>query len=91
MQLDKHAGFNLHQAAVIEGQYDVALKAHGLPSYRSIKGLYYECAKDNSRQTKLQWATCSDDEEQAVELVLNDGAAINARGSDNDYTELHCK
>ena len=28
MQLDKQAGFNLHKAAVIEGQYDVVLKAH---------------------------------------------------------------
>ena len=88
MQLDKQAGFNLHKAAVIEGQYDVVLKAHGLPSYKSIKGFYNECAKDNSRQTKLQWATCNDDAEQAVELVLNDGAAINYRASDNDYTVL---
>ena len=88
MQLDKQAGFNPLQADVLNDAYDIFLKAHGLPSYKSIKRLYNECAKDNSRQTKLQWATCNDDAEQAVELVLNDGAAINARASDNDYTVL---
>ena len=74
--------------AVLKDEYDIVLKAHGLPSYKSIKRLFSGCAKDNSRQTKLQWATCNDDAEQAVELVLNDGAAINARGADNDYTVL---
>ena len=86
--MDKKAGFNLLQAAVLEDEYDIVLKAHGLPSYKSIKRLYSECAKDNSRQTKLQWATCNDDAERAVELVLNDGAAINYRASDHDYTVL---
>ena len=86
--MDKKAGFNLLQTAVLEEEYDIVLKAQGLPSYKSIKRLYIECAKDNSRQTKLQWATCNDDAEQAVELVLNDGAAINARASGNDYTVL---
>ena len=86
--MDKKAGFNLLQAAVLEEEYDIVLKAQGLPSYKSIKRLYNECAKDNSRQTKLQWATCNDDAEQAVELVLNDGVDINARASDNDYTVL---
>ena len=87
--MDKKAGFNLLQAAaVLEEEYDIVLKAQGLPSFKSIERLYNECAKDNSRQTKLQWATCNDDEEQAVELVLNDGVDINARASDNDYTVL---
>ena len=74
--------------AVLKDEYDIVLKAHGLPSYKSIKRLFSGCAKDNSRQTKLQWATCNDDAEQAVEIVLNDGAAINARGADNDYAAL---
>ena len=82
--MDKKAGFNLLQAA----EYDIVLKAQGLPSYKSIKRLYNECAKDNSRQTKLQLATCNDDAEEAVELVLNDGVDINVRASDNDYTVL---
>ena len=86
--MDKKAGFNVLQVAVLEEEYDIVLKAHGLSSYKSIKRLYNECAKDNSRQTKLQWATCNDDAEGAVELVLNDGAAINDRASDHDYTVL---
>ena len=86
--MDKQAGFHPLQAAVLKNKYDIVLKAYGLPSYKSIKGLYNECAKDNSGQTKLQVATCNDDAEQAVELILNDGAAINARVSGNDYTVL---
>ena len=74
--------------AVLKDEYDIVLKAHGLASYKSIKRLFSGCAKDNSRQTKLQWATCNDDAEQAVEIVLNDGEAINARGADNDYAAL---
>ena len=45
-------------------------------------------AEDNSRLTELLWGTCSDDAEQAVELVLNDGVDINAPGSDNGCTAL---
>ena len=86
--MDKQAGFHPLQAAVLKNKYDIVLKAYGLPRYKSIKGLYNECAKDNSGQTKLQWAKCNDDAEQAVELILNDGAAINARASGNDYTVL---
>ena len=58
------------------------------PSYYSIERLYNERAKDNSRLTELQWATCHDDVEQAVEFVLNDGVDINAPGSNSDWTAL---
>ena len=43
-----------------------------------IKRIYETLAEDNSRLTELLWGTCSDDAEQAVELVLNDGIDINA-------------
>ena len=122
--MDEQSGFNLLQAAVLDGEYNIVLNAHGLlenfveemelvktegnakhfpgktavdilslkkirkPSHDSIEILYNEWAKDNSSLTELQWATCHDDAEQAVELVLNDGVDINAPGSDNDYTAL---
>ena len=59
------------------------------PSHHRIERLYKEWAKDSSRLTELQWATCHDDEEQAVEFVLiNDCVDINAPGSNNDWTAL---
>ena len=57
-------------------------------SHDSIERLYHEWAKEYSRLTELQWATCYDDAELAVELVLNDGVDINAPGSDDDCTAL---
>ena len=122
--MDKQSGFNLLQAAVLDGEYNIVLNAHGLldniikemelvttgnnakyfpgktavdilsrttrrkPSHDRIERLYKEWAKDNSRLTELKWGTGNDDAEQAVELVLNDGVDINARGSDNDWTAL---
>ena len=122
--MDEQSGFNLLQAAVFEGEYNIVLKAHGLlenfveemelvktrnnakvfpgktagnilslkkrrkPSHDSIERLYNGWAKEYSRLTELQWATCHDDAEQAVELVLNDGVDINASGSDDDCTAL---
>ena len=122
--MDKQSGFNLLQAAVLDGEYNIVLNAYGLldniveemelvttgnnakdfpgttavdilslikrrkPSHYSIKRLYNEWAKDNSRLTELQWATCHDDVEQAVEFVLNDCVDINASGSNNDWTAL---
>ena len=122
--MDKQSGFNLLQAAVLDGEYNIVRNAHGLlddiieemelvttgnnakyfpgktavdilsliklrtPSHDRIERLYKEWAKDNSRPTELQWGTCNDDAEQAVEFVLNDGVDINARGSDNDWTAL---
>ena len=122
--MDKQSGFNLLQAAVLDGEYNIVLNAHGLlddiikemelvttgnnakyfpgktavdilsltkrrtPSHDRIERVYKEWAKDNSRLTELQWGTCNDDAEQAVEFVLNDGVDINARGSDNDWTAL---
>ena len=55
---------------------------------KGLYRIYEECAEDNRRLTELQWGTCIDDAEQAVELVLNDGVDVNASGSDNDYTAL---
>ena len=122
--MDEQSGFNLLQAAVFEGEYDIVSKAAGLldnfvkemeltktgnnaknfpgktavdilslterekRNHNHIRRLYKECAKDNSRLTELQWGTCNDDAEQAVELVLNDDVDINAQASDNDYTAL---
>ena len=122
--MDKQSGFNLLQAAVLAGNYEIILKASGLldnfvnemenretgdnsevfafdmlPRLRTskryhvvpnhaIKTLYEECAENNRRLNELQWGTCIDDAEQAVELVLNDGVDVNASGSDNDYTVL---
>ena len=122
--MDKQSGFNLLQAAVLDGEYNIVRNAHGLlddiieemelvttgnnakyfpgktavdilslikirtQSHDRIERLYKEWAKDNSRLTELQWGTCNDDAEQAVEFVLNDGVDINARGSDNDWTAL---
>ena len=125
MQVDKQSGFNLLQAAVLDGEYNIVLNAHGLldkivdemelvttgnnakefpgktavdilslikrrkPSHHRIERLYNKCAKDNSRLTELQWATCHDDAEQAVEFVLkNDCVDINAPGSNSDWTAL---
>ena len=112
------------QAAVLEGKYDIVLKANGLlenfleemehrktgnnaegfpgktavdilslalgtkSSHYSIERFYKNWAENNSRLTELQWGTCNDDVEQAVEFVLSDGVDINARASDNDYTAL---
>ena len=122
--MDEQSGFNRLQAAVLDGEYNIVLNAHGLlenfveemelvktggnakhfpektavdilslkkirkPSHDRIERLNNEWAKDNSRLTELQWATCHDDAEQAVELVLNDGVDINAPGLDNGYTAL---
>ena len=125
MQVDKQSGFNLLQAAVLDGEYNIVLNAHGLldkivdemelvttgnnakefpgktavdilslikrrkPSHHRIERLYNKCAKDNSRLTELQWATCHDDAEQAVGFVLkNDCVDINAPGSNSDWTAL---
>ena len=122
--MDKQSGFNLLQAAVLDGEYNIVLNANGLLdniveemelvttgnnakdfpgktavdilslikrrtlSHHRIEALYNEWAKDNSRLTELQWATCNDDVEQAVEFVLNDGVDINALGSNSDWTAL---
>ena len=124
MQVDKQSGFNLLQAAVLDGDYNIVLNAHGLLdnivdemelvttgnnakyfpaktavdilslikrrklSHHRIERLYNEWTKDNSRLTELQWATCHDDVEQAVEFVLNDCVDINAPGSNSDWTAL---
>ena len=120
--MDKQSGFNLLQAAVLDGEYNIFLNTHDLldtfleemelvttgnnpkefpgktavdilslikrrkPSHHRIERLYNEWAKDNSRLTELQWTTCHDDVEQAVEFVLNDGVDINAPGSNSDWT-----
>ena len=122
--MDKQSGFNLLQAAVFEGKYNVVSKIRGLldnfveemrlvttgnnakifpgktavdillliesrkPSHFGIERLYNEWAKEYGRLTELQWATCHDDVEQAVELVLNEGVDINNPVSDNDCTAL---
>ena len=122
--MDEQSGFNLLQAAVFEGEYDIVLKAAGLLdnfvkemeltktgnnaknfpgktafdilslierkllNHYGIRRLYEECAKDNSRLTELQWGTCNDDAEQAVELVLNDDVDVNAQASGKGYTAL---
>ena len=118
--MDEQSGFNLLQAAVLEGEYNIVLEASGLlvnfleemeytktgnnakgfsgktavdilslvkgtkSNHYSIERLHKKLAENNSRLTELQWGTCNDDAEQAVELVLNDGVDINASGSDND-------
>ena len=122
--MDKQSGFNLLQAAVLDGEYNIVLNAHGLldkivdemelvttgnnakefpgktavdilslikrrkPSHHRIKRLYDKWAKDNSSLTELQWTTCDDDAEEAVEFVLNDGVDVNAPGSNSDWTAL---
>ena len=122
--MDEQSGFNLLQAAVLDGEYNIVLNAYGLldniveemelvttgnnakelprkttvdilslikrrkPTHHRIERLFNEWAKDNGRLTELQWATCHDDVEQAVEFVLNDGVDINAPGSNNDWTAL---
>ena len=122
--MDEQSGFNLLQAAVLEGEYNIVLEASGLlvnfleemeytktgnnakgfsgktavdilslvkgtkSNHYSIERLHKKLAENNSRLTELQWGTCNDDAEQAVELVLNDGVDINASGSDNDCTTL---
>ena len=122
--MDKQSGFNLLQAAVLDGEYNIFLNTHDLldtfleemelvttgnnpkefpgktavdilslikrrkPSHHRIERLYNEWAKDNSRLTELQWTTCNDDAEQAIELVLNDGVDINAPVSNNNWTAL---
>ena len=122
--MDEQSGFNLLQAAVFEGEYDIVSKAAGLLdnfvkemertktgnnaknvpgktafdilslierrkfNHYLMKDFYEECAEDNSRLTELQWGTCNDDAEQAVELVLNDDVDINARASYYGCTAL---
>ena len=123
--MDKQSGFNLLQAAVLDGEYNIVLNAHGLldnfleemelvttgnnakefpgktavdilslikrrkPSHNRIERLYNEWAKDDSRLTELQWTTCNDDAELAVEFVLQyDCVDINAPGSNSDWTAL---
>ena len=122
--MDEQSGFNLLQAAVFEGEYDIVSKAAGLLdnfvkemeltktgnnaknfpgktavdilslmerkelNHYHIEEFYEECAKDNSRLTKLQWATCIDDAELAVECVVNVNVDINARASDNESIAL---
>ena len=121
--MDEQSGFNLLQAAVFKGKYNIVLKASRLfdnfveemeltktgknakefigktavdllslrkrknPLHSDIKRIYEKLTKQ-SRLTELQWSTCNDDVEQAVELVLNDGVDINAPGSNNDCTAL---
>ena len=121
--MDKQSGYNLLQAAVLDGEYNIVLNAHGLldnfleemelvttgnnakefpgktavdilslikrrkPSHHRIERLTNEWAI-TSRLTELQWATCHDDVEKAVEFVLNDGVNINAPGSSSDWTAL---
>ena len=121
--MDEQSGFNLLQAAVSEGKYNIVLKASRLfdnfveemeltktgknakefigktavdllslrkrknPLHSDIKRIYETLTKQ-SRLTELQWSTCNDDVEQAVELVLNDSVDINAPGSNNDCTAL---
>ena len=121
--MDEQSGFNLLQAVVFEGKYNILVKASGLfdnfveemeltktgenakefirktavdllslrkrknPLHSDIKRMYEKLTKQ-SRLTELQWSTCNDDVEQAVELVLNDGVDINAPGSNNDCTAL---
>ena len=53
-----------------------------------IKRIYEKLAEDKRKLTELQWATCYDDAEQAVEVVLNNGVDINTFGSDNELTTL---
>ena len=121
--MDEQSGFNLLQAAVFEGKYDIVLKASRLfdnfveemkltktgknakefigkpavdllslrkrknPLHSDIKRNYEKLTKQ-SRLTELQWSTCNDDVEQAVELALNDGVDISAPGSTNDCAAL---
>ena len=66
----------------------LSLRKRTNPFHVDIKRIYETLAEDNSRLTELLWGTCSDDAEQAVELVLNDGVDINAPGSDNGCTAL---
>ncbi|CAH3029001.1 unnamed protein product, partial [Porites evermanni] len=124
LQVDKQSGFNLLQAAVLEGKYDIVLKANGLlenfleemehrktgnnaegfpgktavdilsfvlgtkSSHYSIERFYKNLAENNSRLNELQWGTCNDDVEQAVEFELSDGANVNAQRKDDKVTPL---
>ena len=59
------------------------------PSHHRIERLYNEWAKNDSRLTELQWTTCNDDAEEAVDFVLKyDCVDINAPGSNSDWTAL---
>ena len=66
----------------------LSLRKRTNPFNVDIKRIYEKLAEDKSRLTELQWGSCNDDAEQAVELVLNDGVDINASGSDRSYPAL---
>ena len=66
----------------------LSLRNRTNPFHIDIERIYEKLAEDKSGLTELQWGTCSDDAEQAVELVLNEGVDINDSGSDNDWTAL---
>ena len=66
----------------------LSLRKRTNPFHFHIEKIYEKLAEDKSGLTELQWGTCNDDAEQAVELVLNDCVDINASGSDNDLTAL---
>ena len=102
--MDEESGFNLLQAAVFEGKYNIVLKASGVfdnfveemeltktgknakefigktavdflslkkrtdPFHVDIERIYQKLVEDHSRLTELQWGTCNDDAEQAIEL-----------------------
>ena len=66
----------------------LSLRKRTNPFHPAIKRIYQKLAEDKSGLTELQWATCNDDVEHAVELVLNDYVDVNAPGSDNDWTAL---
>ena len=66
----------------------LSLRKRSNPFHPAIKRIYEKLAEDKSGLTELQWATCNDDVEHAVELVLNDCVDVNAPGSDNDWTAL---
>ena len=66
----------------------LSLRKRTNPFHVDIERIYEKLAEDRSRLTELEWSTCNDDAELAVELVLNEGVGINAFGSDNESTAL---
>ena len=66
----------------------LSLRKRTNPFNVDIKRIYEKLAEDKSGLTELQWGSCNDDVEQAVELVLNDGVDINASGSDSGHPAL---
>ena len=57
----------------------LSLRKRTNPFHPAIKRIYEKLAEDKSGLTELQWATCNDDVEHAVELVLNDCVDVNAQ------------